>query len=198
MYETSPNLNELRQGDVIAGVYLPTFGIQDVRFLHKMDADGKLTPADQAILSVSQQFVAVVSQCCEFNPGKRNSFSLAQLARFSHRPAKSWRVLGFNLAGVVPVKKSSLLRHNIADILEANCIEGHENQYVNVYALRPDGTHLTEPYLVDFTRVFSVRMSEKDRVLMGKVLQLDVQRRREFQQKLGYFYARSAEEDPAE
>ena len=61
-----------------------------------------------------------------------------------------------------------------------------------MYFLPPEDHYLKEPHVIDFTRVFSVRMDEKARVLKNKVLELDAAHRVELQEKLAYFYSREA------
>lgn len=196
MYDPSPNRSELRQGDIIADVYLPRFGIADVNFLHKLKPDGSFDFSKQAIMHTSSQFVAVISQCCELNPNKRNSFSLAGLIGLTEWLSPERKVFGFNLAEVVPWKKSDWRQHEIDKLLKANSIDGGQEklEHVNVYCLEADGSHFKEPHLIDFTRVFSIRISEMGRVLRNKILQLDKAHRVELQRKLAYFYARPAEE----
>ena len=194
MYEPSPNFSELRQGDIISNMYLPRFGISDVSFLHKMQADGSFQFSEQAIMSTSMQFAAVISQCCEFNENKRNSFSSAGLIGLGKRPFAGWKVFGLNLAEIVSWKAMAWTKHTPDSLKKANSIEPETGKFqiVNAYFLDPDGNHFKEMHAIDFTRVFSVRMKEKDRVLRNKILQLDDAHRIELQRKLAYFYARPA------
>jgi hypothetical protein len=195
MYEPSPNCSELRQGDIVANIYLPRFGINDVSFLHKLSKSGSFEFSKQAIMQTTSQCAAVISQCCEFNEGKRNSFSLAELIGVDEWLSTEPWVSGVNLAEIVPWKRSEWSQYETDKLLEANSIDLDQGskQHINVYFLKPDGQRFMEPHIIDFTRVFSIRMSEKDRILQNKILQLDKPHRIQLQQKLAYFYARPAE-----
>jgi hypothetical protein len=198
MYETSPDLTVLRQGDVISNIVFPKFSLKEMRLLYKVEASENPAFGDEVILKTSTQFAAVLSQCCEFNEGKRKSFSLARIVGLGERTHPALRVFGVNLAEIVPWNRLAPRQRDLEALLRANSVEADRPQHVNVYTLRPDGQHLAEPHLVDFSRVFSVHIAEKERVLARKVLQLDSSHRREFQLKLAYFYARSAEDDDVE
>src|SRR5208337_5244053 len=107
MYETFADSKELRQGDILKDIYLPRFGITDAQFVHKFEPDGTLRFSNQTILPTTCQFAAVISQCCEFNPGKRNSFSLAGLIGLSEWLMPARKAFGANLAEIVPWNKSA-------------------------------------------------------------------------------------------
>ena len=142
----------------------------------------------------------VLSQCCEFNEGKRNSFSLGALLHWRDALTPKPGRWGFNLAELVPLSASFFRGREgrEAELLqmlrEANRIDpGRDVEAVNAYLYEAGGEILREPHVVDFTQVFSVKIQDKDKVLPFKVLQLDREHRREFQVKLGYFYSRRAE-----
>jgi len=194
MYESTPDLTCLRQGDVLRDFYFPRYSLPEVRLLHSVEADGSVTFDNRAMLKSEQRLAVVLSQCCEFNEGKRNAFSLGLVSRLAEafRPRlKSW---GVNLAELIPLLKSPLRMHTVEEIRQANEIglDKTRTAAVNVYLLDPDGEHLTEPHVVDFSRVVSVKMQDKDRILRQKVLQLTDGNRRQFQKKLAYFYGRRA------
>jgi len=195
MYEAHPDPAQLRQGDVIKDIYLPRYTLKDLQVISTVDLQGQLKPVERAILKTDRRWAVVISQCCEFNEGKRNAFSLADL-----RPASIWlrirsRLFGINLGELLPLSKTPFRKGVIEQLKQANKLDnssGH-NQAVNAYFFDADGTHLLEPHIVDFTQVISIRMEDRAAVLSNKVLQMDVTHRKEFQAKLGYFYARPAE-----
>jgi hypothetical protein len=196
MYEATPDAACLRQGDIIAGIYLPRYAItDDFHLLHALDPEGNPTRfCNRAILKVEKRFAVVLSQCCEFNEGKRNAFSLGIVFTFREVFWPRRTFLRVNLAEVVPLKKSALSRIPVDQIRLANKIDpAKPNAAVNTYLFEADGVHFQEPFVADFTQVFSVRMDDRAKVLRSKILQLDNQHRRDFQKKLGYFYARPAQ-----
>lgn len=191
MYIPSPDASNLRQGDILAGIYLPRFSVGETQFLHKLKDDGSWEFQKHTVMKTEETYAAVISQCCEFNDGKRNSFTLAQLLRLSGGQRRGWKVFGFNLAQISPWRSVETPEPTPDELLKRNSLE-NDIQDVNVYFLKPDGVHFKVPYVIDFTRVFSVSMKEKPRVLKNKVLEFDNEHRLEFQEKLAYFYSRPA------
>lgn len=194
MYEAIPDLSALRQGDILKGLYIPRISLSEISVLHKLDAKGQLVNEKKAIFSCEQRLAVVLSHCCEMNnPGKREAFSLGALLRASEwlgRRPGSW---GFNLAELVPILRSSW-REKIDEVRAANKVDraGRENRSINTYLFDPDKDrhHLSEPHVVDFGRVISVRYSDLPKAIGAKILQLDEAHRREFKLKLGLFYSR--------
>jgi len=194
MYEGTPDLNNLRQGDVIRDFCFPRYSIADLRLLHSVEPDGSTKFDNRAILKSEHRFAVVLSQCCEFNEGKRNAFTLGFVARLNELLRPRPEVWGFNLAELVPFQKSSSRQSTVDQIRKANTLDltSGETKAVNVYLLEPDGQHLEEPHIVDFSRVISVRMKDRASVLRLKILQMKDECRRQFQEKLAYFYGRRA------
>ncbi len=194
MYESTPDVTCLRQGDVIRNFCFPRYSLADVRLLHSVAADGTLAFDNHAILKSEHRFAVVLSQCCEFNEGKRNAFSLGLLLRLQEAVRPRLKVCGINLAQLVPLLRSPLRKQPVEAIRRANELDlrSGQTEAVNVYLLEEDGEHLTEPHVVDFSQVISVRMKDKDRILSQKVLELTNENRRSFQKKLAYFYGRPA------
>jgi len=193
MYEEEPDKSALRQGDILCGLFIPRLKLADVLFFQRLSDSGKFEPENQAVFDAEPKPAVVISQCCEFNEGKRASFSLAPLQHIREwlKPeSKHW---GFSLAELVPIKKSAW-KAGLDGLRLSNKIDlkKTENKSVNTYLFEADGTHLAEPHVLDFTRVVSFRMLDRKVALRAKVLQLDNVHRREFQLKLGYFYSRQA------
>lgn len=194
MYEARPDRANLRQGDVIRGIYFPTYSFPELLLLHKIDDVGGLKFDKRVVVGATQRFAVVISQCCEFNEGKRNAFSLAAMMGVKEMLRVGTTRWGFNLAQLIP---AAHLRIPVDRLRAANVIDensGEPNAAVNSYLYDSGGNVLTEPQVVDFTRVISIRMEDQKAVLRAKVLQLDSDHRLEFQFKLAHFYGRPAEE----
>ena len=200
MYEPNPDFSRLRQGDVIKGVFLPRFSNSNVLFLHEYSKDGNWLFKNKAIIETNLGCAVILSQCCEFNQGKRLAFSLSKLLHYryilNHRQ-KSWV---FNVSELIAVVKSpfrgrkGIELEQIERLRSSNKIEpGLKNESLNVFLFEADGEFLTEPYVADFSRVTSLSMDEMNPILKNKVLQLDEEHRRQFQLKLAYFYSRPSE-----
>lgn len=201
MYQDPANHNRLRQGDVLEEFYFPRYSFGTLKLLHEISDDGGVQFSERAQVTARTGPGVVISQCCEFTSTKRNAFSLAVMKPVRELFRPGLEVWGFNVAELKPVARSTyrggrrLTDEQLEMLRAANAVdpEADENDAVNVYLYEPDGEFLTEPYLVDFTRVVSVRMQDQERVLSSKVLQLDAEHRREFQVKLAYYYGRKAE-----
>ena len=194
MYEGTPDLTTLRQGDVIRDFCFPRYSIADLRLLHAVAPDGSTKFDNRAILKSEHRFAVVLSQCCEFNEGKRNAFTLGFVGSLRELLRPSPTLWGFNLAELVPLKRSPLRQRTVEEIRKANELNlpSGETRAVNVYLLEADGHHLTEPHIVDFSRVISVNIKDHESVCHLKVLQMTSHYRRQFQEKLAYFYGRRA------
>jgi hypothetical protein len=197
MYEPTPDLSRLRQGDVIKWAFLPRFSNSNVLFLHEYSKDGNWIFKKKAIIETNHGYAVILSQCCEFNEGKRLAFSLSELLPFRYVLNRRKKSCIINIAELVAVVKSPFRGREgreldqIERLRSSNKIEsGSKNESVNVFLFEADGTFLTEPYIADFSRVTSVSMDDMKSVLKNKVLQLGEEQRRQFQVKLAYFYAR--------
>lgn len=203
MYEESPSPDQLRQGDVLDGFYFPRISLPQLEFLHELNQDGSFDFAGRSVLDAKESKAVVISQCCEFNEEKRKWFSVASLSRLSNWTTKpEVNVFGVNVAELVPVRRSHYrgregVTEELVDFLrEANRIDpsADTNHAVNVFLYEADGEALEEHHLVNFSQVVSVRIDDHDALTRLKVLQLDREHRHMMQNKLGYFYARKAEE----
>ena len=190
----------LRQGDVIKGLFLPRYSVE-AGLLHRSTYDGTLDFQGRAVVAAESRLAVVVSQCCEFNPGKRQAFSVAALTPLRgalRTPILPW---GVNVAELVALARSAYRgsgsMEGTADRLRrANHIDVDApttNEALNVYLYDPDGAQLLEPHVVDFSWVTSIRIQDLPTVRRLKLLELDDDHRREFQLKLAYFYGRTAE-----
>ena len=88
MYEPNPDFSRLRQGDVIKGVFLPRFSNSNVLFLHEYSKDGNWLFKNKAIIETNLGYAVILSQCCEFNQGKRLAFSLRENESFKIKKSK--------------------------------------------------------------------------------------------------------------
>lgn len=203
MYVADPDMTRLRQGDVISSLYLPRFKTSETSFLHQMDTDGSLSFQNRAIVNTSMSMSIVLSQCCEFNANKRQSFSLTALLPVRLFLKPRCEIWGINLAELVPFARSpfrgrkgresdQIDRLRTANIIDPNA---GQNDALNTFLFEADGLVLEEHYVSDFSRVTSVAVKDFDLILKNKVLQLDSQSRRLFQIKLAYFYARPSEKN---
>jgi hypothetical protein len=150
-------------------------------------------------------FGVVVSQCCEFNPQKRQTFSMARLlSGTQHRARRDSDLIApssFSLARLMLVAKSYFRKSStfdaatIEELRLANDVttarEGAVS-YLNAYLYEPDGDHLKEAYVADFSDLVSLRIKEVPAVLQVKRLQLSDASRRSFQLKLGLYFSRAA------
>ena len=198
MYEPSPDFARLRQGDVISNIYLPRFSPSNSSFIYKFSNAGELDFNDEAISRVKLNYAVVLSQCCEFNEGKRKAFTISTLLTLKESLKKGISVWGINVCELVAVVNSPFRGKkgreldSVEKLRSANRLdpEKGKNEALNVFLFESEDKHLTSPHVADFTRVTSISMSEHDFVLNNKLLQLNSEHRRLFQIKLAYFYGR--------
>lgn len=197
MYNTNVDPHNLRQGDVISSVLLPRFAIDPIECIYRRKGGDENEFVNKTIVATELRFAVVISQCCEFNVGKRKSFSLAEMI-----PCRKWRrkketVISL-LAELIPFSRSPFKSRpflgdseDVATLMAENTIvPGGKNSSVHAYCYEADKQHLMEPYVVDFTRITSVGMGDAKCLLKQKILQLTDDERRKFQLKLGYFFSR--------
>lgn len=191
---------KLRQGDVIRGVLLPRFSLSDIRLISRSDPGGNPKFDGRTIVTTGEHFAVVLSHCCEFNTGKRRSFSMSAL-----RPLRDYLGAhlfgddrwGINVAELVALARSPYKGKNTKQTLEllrkANKVDLTSGTVdaANLFLYDQDGDNLGEPYVADFTRVTSLSMKDSQEILSRKVLQLDDEHRRMLKIKLGVFYSRS-------
>lgn len=192
MYEASPDDTDLLQGDVINNIHLPSFSFQNSGFLHKFVPDGPPSYDGRVVSSASLSRAVVLSQCCEFSDNKRQWFSIAELVNVADLIDQA--AIAFNLAPLQPISKAKI-KYPYEELLKTNAIDENDlsrNKLLSGYVYDYDGNYLAEPHVVDFTRVTSISMRDKNYVLRRKIMQLDNAHRDEFKRKLGYFYMRPA------
>lgn len=199
MYDANPDKSRLRQGDVLRDVYMPRYSLKDLALLHTLcSSEGATVFAGKSILKTECRHAVVLSQCCEFDEGKRNGFSIAALVPWTGRKSplvtRSW---GFVIAELVPVLRSAFrgFAGSPTETLEAlrRANDSSLREAMNTYLFEEHPDDLSEPHLADFTQVMSVKMKDRHTLVGHKVLQLTQEARRQFQLKLGMFYSRKAE-----
>jgi hypothetical protein len=194
MYEATPDLTTLWQGDVINDIYLPRLEFGSAGFLYKFDPkDGELHFGGQTVSKAASCKAVVLSQCCEFTEAKRDSFSVAELVSITDFTDQT--ALAFNLAELRPIKETRLRNADPATLLETNVFNEGDlatTKLVSCYVYDTDGHHFSEPHIADFTRITSISMKDKAFVAKAKILQLDQPHRFELKRKLAYFFSRPA------
>lgn len=193
MYESSPDLTTLWQGDVINDIYLPRLEFSSAGFVHKFTPSGELRFGGNTVAKAAKCKAVVVSQCCEFIEKKRDSFSVAELVSITDFVDQT--VLAFNLAELRPISETRLRNANPAELLATNTFDDDDlagNRLVNCYVYDMHDSYFSEPHIVDFTRITSISMKDKQFVARAKILQLDEPHRDELKRKLGYFFTRPA------
>lgn len=189
---------KLRQGDVIAGLTIPRLSFKNTGYIYENKSGNFATFADKIVVNAEERLSVVISQCCEFNEGKRNAFAIAPLLFWKKAISHSINLSGISLCELIPISKSPFNRKGreeqiLEELRKSNYAEEEERSNVHAFLFEPDGEHLKEPHIVDFTRITSISMKDHDFVHSKKVLQLQDEMRLALQLKIGYFFARKAE-----
>lgn len=198
MYE-EPDRSTLRQGDVIQRLLLPRYSLGNLGLIYRFAPDDNHVFDDRGAVGMTNSLAVVLSQCCEFNQGKRQAFSVAELLPARRMGTWTLPLWGLNLAELTPLKyvmARGIDRRELVDALrrgnEIDTGAREKNTSLHLFLYDSDGAVLEEPHVADFSRVTSIRMKDMGRVRERKVLQLDEDSRAKFRMKLAYFYGRSA------
>lgn len=162
----SPDTNNLRQGDIIRDVIFPLYNLNNMWTIS--DLRSQETPRIQ--MQYTKTYAMVISQCCEFQEGKRKHFLVA-------------------LIGTIPdvIKNNS---ENYERLKASNVLpeDPHRKSYVDLFYLEP---HMNfSEAIVRLNRVTSIHMNNKQQILQNKILQLSDEARNLLKEKLGYFFMR--------
>lgn len=185
MFLTEPNLNQLRQGDVIRGLFFPFMKSDTLQILSSVDEIGQthVTFKDkkygkqlmQALVGVFADFSIVMSQCCD-----------VQVTDGQTVPAAPAFVIAPLFRIPVDIARDSVkltkFRHNGKD-------------YANLFSLAIVPPLTDDHALVDFSRLVSIPSSEYPRAIKGKVLQMTDASRVRFKTKLGAHFGRPTTEE---
>jgi len=185
MFLTEPNPNELRQGDVIRGLFFPFMKSDSLQILSSVDSTGQIRVAFkdkkygkqlmQALVGVISDFSIVISQCCDIQVNEGQTLPAA--------PA-------FVIAPLFRIPS------NIAQ--DAGKLEKFRNNgkdYANLFSLLIVPPLTDEHAMVDFSRLVSIPVTEYPNAIKGKVLQMtDVDRVR-FKTKVAAHFGRPTEEE---
>ncbi len=188
MFIAAPDKKELRQGDILAGVWFPRIRFEDIRLVAHVDHSDqeKIVAVPELVtdremewttaqIQMTRRFVMVLSQCCDMVISGGNT-----------------RAQTLVVAPLVPVP-DRYRRQIEFDALRANKIE----EYVNLFYVEQRDP-LPSDFVVDFRRVVSVVLRNAlARFLDLKVLQLTDETRIVLKSKLAFSFGRLTEEEEA-
>ena len=189
MFAIDPNRDELRQGDIIQGLYFPSMICQTLSLLgtagispESMGEGLSLSAVTKRIrgidwlsahLEVFRRFAVVLSQCCDLE-----------------RRQGKLDILFFVVAPLLEVPYQIRTDPEKFAELQLNSLE----QYVNLFYI-PHTPPLPQAYVVHFNMVVSLPRSQYDFAIAGKVLQMTDGERVRFKLKLGHHFSRLTREE---
>jgi hypothetical protein len=184
MYQVPPNLNDLRQGDILAGFPFPILDFQRL-VIH---AQQQLGQASVSVVMDSSdrktglvQFrdidVMIVSQCCDLVEGRSKFISLAAVR------------------SVTPdfYRDTEKDKQRIERLRQSNIVDeapSARNQYVQSFYLSPLRGVMDQESFVDFSTITSFRLTNRASLLSIKRMQLSDEARSHLKRKVAYFFAR--------
>ena len=190
MFTERPNQEELRQGDIIEGVYYPTLNCENLRLIgepnHQTLSDERPDLIAETIkkqgvtlftaqVQVFRGFGIIISQCCDLalRSGKLEvpAFVISPLVEISYN-------LQNNSEKLSKFQENSL------------------HSFVNLFYI-PQQEPLPKSYMVDFNRMVSLPRTEFNFVLSKKVLQMTDEDRVKFKIKLSHQFGRATQEEIA-
>ncbi|MFY9225594.1 MAG: hypothetical protein WAQ98_23155 [Blastocatellia bacterium] len=186
--ETFNNI-ELRQGDIIEGVFFPVMELEKLNILGNPTKThfSNSSPSLSAISYIKKKtnfftiqlkafygFSIVLSQCCDL--AKRDDGKL--------------EVPAFVLAPLVEVPYPILTNLNKLEALQKN----ETTSFVNRFYI-PKNEILPIDFIVDFAVLVSIPREEIDFVLSRKILEMTDESRLKFKAKLGLHFGRLTQEE---
>ncbi|MGI9106561.1 MAG: hypothetical protein ACR2G4_09965 [Pyrinomonadaceae bacterium] len=190
MFNTTPNLEELRQGDIVQGLYYPLMKCSDLRIIgtitnpyepHRENLTLTSVPGGNkygrnlflANIEVFGGYSVIISQCCdlELHNGRLDNpaFVAAPL---------------IDIPALIQRDKEKLLRFQ----------ENQLESFVNLFHIQQQAP-LLQAYAVDFSRLVSIVNSDYQFALAGKILQMTGRNRVRFKIKLGRHFGRPTQEE---
>jgi len=189
MFIETPNSEELRQGDIIEGLYYPSINCENIRLIGESTNQSSSENTELSLTAVSEKkegftfltaqikvfrgFVIILSQCCDLalRNGKLEvpAFVIAPLVDISYP---------------IRTKPENLYK------LQENSLKS----FVNLFYI-PRQEPLQQEYMVDFNRVTSLPRAEFKFALSKKVLQMTDEARVQFKLKLASHFGRPTQEE---
>jgi hypothetical protein len=195
-------LNELRQGDVLAGVPFPFTSVRQQQFLAQLGPNGRkdfpqlratmrglsADSEDESFFTgqvpMKLSFCAVLTQCCELACNTKGRLRLI--------PAVS-------VCRLVPLTASIKASEEKLKSIRANTDSRNGLGYKNYFYYGSAAEFETEEELMaDFSQTACIPAPEFPDALSNKIIQLDDRHRMKFKIKLGVFYAAATDEEIAQ
>ena len=187
MFTPTPDLNALRQGDIISGLYCPLIKNSDLDLIGKITGDPPPSPEHiplkafienkkyvKGMIKLLPTLTIVVSQCCDVE------------ARDGVLDAPA-----FVLAPVEPLRSLKIAQNAIeVEQLKKNAV----GLYTNFFYL-DQVSPISEPSFINFNKVFSIHKDDYRSALQNKVLQMTDECRVLFKIKLAHHFGRPTEEE---
>ena len=191
MFLDKPDQHELRQGDVIEGLYYSTLQSTRLLLLGEIDRARQADNSDGvpllAVAGAKGMMTAqvrvytapfiIVSQCCDLMLRQDNAGQTIS-PRF--------------LAALLRPVAAMAGRHQIEMLekLRANTLESFSNAYYI-----PKYSPLADEYVADFTWLLTIPPDDYRLALDGKILQMADIERVKFKLKLAHFFGRATDEE---
>jgi hypothetical protein len=188
MFIAKPDKSELRQGDIITGVWFPRIRFEDIRLLAAVDSANpeQIVTLPELVsdrgmewttaqIQMARRFVMVLSQCCDLEMVKNRPRGLAAV-----------------VSPLVPVPEMYRKKPEYLASLRQNKIESYVNHFYVEHA-----PPLPSDFIVDFGRVVSIGLDQVKDLLSQKVLQLTDASRIALKSKLAFNFGRLTDEEEA-
>lgn len=189
MFVTNPDLQSLRQGDIVRGLlypYMDCESLQVMATLNNETEDETFGPGNRlfkkygkpfhdAVIPALSDYCIVLSHCCDL-----------QVQEGQVRPAAP----AFVIAPLFPIPNDVL-----NDSRKLANFRQNSHHYQNSFYLETVMPLCNNHAWVDFNRMVSIPISNYKRALNGKVLQMTDAIRVRFKTKLGLHFARPTNEE---
>lgn len=170
MYENNPDQSWLYPGDIICDLNLPNLKTDAFQMVSHNDGQKY-----SVRLMMTNKYFVYLSHECDYNDDKRQFFLLTPMLGIDQKIRRS--------------------KDNFDRVISSNDVKQHPH-YLNQFYFEPNPPVFPEDKVIDFTRIISFSVKEKDGLLKNKCSQLKQEIRNLLKTKMGYYFVHSQQVTP--
>lgn len=194
MYSARWTQGRLRQGDIVGPILYPKLkGNPQQR--HNPEGWGGDANVNYSLeMPAEHRYAVVITHDCDFTAARRDQFLLARINNFGRDVTDEQRA-------EIRMANDAVRIENEVEESDAE-VEGSDAEvrfeYLDTFVVSELPGHLNEEMLVNFSTIFPWPKSMIPVVLDLKRAEMEHQHRIRLRQKLGFYFAREAEDEPDE
>jgi hypothetical protein len=189
MFMPELNRNELRQGDIIYGLYYPSMKCETLGLVGRVASPSTPVTESLSLSAVTEKSYGIEWMSAQVQVFRGFSIILSQCCDLERRNGK----LNYPAFVISPLQDIPYPIRTYPERL-VDFQENSLGKYINNFYIL-QSPPLPQAYQVDFSMVVSVPRSEFDFALTGKVLQMTDEARVRFKLKLGQHFSRPTQDE---